>query len=336
MLKIDAPSKKLILRILINSALGVVLVFVWSRFVNLGEILKILKTVDLRWMGLFFFFFLFSTFFRGLRLKQLLKDYKLPLKDAIMLNLLSQFLSFAIPIRAGEVTKSVYLTSQFSLSLGKTIIWVFIDRFLDFWVILLLIAALLFWVPTNLPPNFVKAVLFVLSGFTLVSIMLVKSQSFSKKVVNFLAKFLIIKKVQKWFLTFTHAAIDGFEVLQRPPWELSKLVVFTVLAVLSDAFVWLSVFWAMGIKIDYFKGLLGNCLGALTFLVPSAPGYVGSAEAAGLAVFSGVLGIEANMASAALVFYHILTLVVLLVLGILSLYLLKFDMNLVWKKLRGQ
>ena len=59
-----------------------------------------------------------------------------------MLNLLCQFLSFMIPVRAGEITKSAYLTSQFDLPLGKSLIWVFVDRFFDFWVILFLIAAL--------------------------------------------------------------------------------------------------------------------------------------------------------------------------------------------------
>jgi len=66
----------------------------------------------------------------------------------------------------------------------------------------------------------------------------------------------------------------------------------------------------------------------------SAPGYVGSAEVSGLAVFGGVLGLESNLASAATVLMHIITTVCLLVFGITSLYLLKFDLGQVWRKVR--
>ena len=63
------------------------------------------------------------------------------------------------------------------------------------------------------------------------------------------------------------------------------------------------------------QGILGNALNAFTYLIPSAPGFIGSAEAAGLAVFSGVLGLSVDIASAGTVFAHILTLIVLAILG---------------------
>lgn len=323
------------LRIAINSAIGLGLVFIWSRFVNLGEIVKILKTVDVKLALLFFLFFVISTLLRGWRLKLLLSGYKLPFKDAVTLNLVSQFLSFTIPIRAGELVKSVYLTSQFDLPLGKTIIWVFIDRFLDFWAVLFLITLLLGLVPTVMSGNLIKAVFILLAGFTLASIIVVSSQNFAKRATVFLSHFLVFDKLKSWFVNFTHTAIDGFEVLRRHPLELLSLVGLTLAALISDSLIWLVMFRSLGVDVGIFKSVMGNCLTALTFLVPAAPGYVGSAEAAGLAVFGGVLGFEANIVSAAAVLFHILTLITLPIFGISSLYILKFDLNLVWKKLRG-
>jgi uncharacterized membrane protein YbhN (UPF0104 family) len=95
-------------------------------------------------------------------------------------------------------------------------------------------------------------------------------------------------------------------------------------------------FSGFGIKFSLPQSIFGNALAALTFLVPSAPGYVGSAEASGLAVFGGVLGVDANIASAAIILFHVLTLIMLLFWGFVGIYLLKFDLGLVWKKLRGQ
>ena len=105
---------------------------------------------------------------------------------------------------------------------------------------------------------------------------------------------------------------------------------------ISDSFIWLALFNSLGVEVALPKVILGTSLAALTFLIPAAPGYVGSAEAAILAVFGGIIGISNNLVSAVAVLFHILTVVLLLIAGISSLYLLKFDLNLVWKKFRRQ
>ena len=73
-------------------------------------------------------------------------------------------------------------------------------------------------------------------------------------------------------------------------------------------------------------------LNSLTFLIPAAPGYVGSAEAAGLAVFTYGLGYDKIYVSASTVIFHALSLIYILSSGIYGLYALKFNLGLVWKK----
>lgn len=327
---------KIIFRILANTIFGVILVFIWTRFVNLEEIARILQRVEIRFALLFFAFFIFSGLLRALRLKLLLGKFKLPFKDVLMLNLLCQFLSFMIPIRAGEITKSAYLTSQFDLPLGKSLIWVFVDRFFDFWAVLLVIAVFLPFISTTLPESSVRLIPVLFLGLTLVFVVAVVSESFFKNITNRMARYLVFDKLRNIFIRITHTVIEGVGVLRRPTKETAVLLLITLLATLSDAAIWMTVLMALGVNLGVFKVILGTALTALTFLVPAAPGYVGSAEAAGLAIFSGVLGVEANLASAVVVFFHILTVVVILVGGIASLYLLKFDLKFVWKKLRKQ
>ncbi len=329
-------NRKVLIRILLNSLLGVILIFVWSRFVNLNELIKVLKTVDARFAVVFFFLFIISGVLRSLRLKLLLKHYKFSLKDLIMLNYLSQFLSFLIPVRAGEIAKSVYLSTQMETSLSKTVVWVFIDRFLDFWIAVVFIGALLPFIKTNLPGGFINIVILALVIFTLAFFVALKSEDLIKKIANFLSNFLVVSNIKKWFVTFTHNIAEGFEVLRRPPLGLAALIGLTVLATLSDSMVWIIAFRAFDFKLDVLRSVWADALTALTFLIPSAPGYVGSAEAAGAAVFTGILGLPINIVSAALVFFHILTLLTILILGITSLYLLKFDLGIVWKKLRSK
>lgn len=328
--------KKIAIRILFNSLLGLVLIFIWSRFVDLNEILRILKTVELKFTLVFFILFAFSGIFRAFRLKLLLGKHHLPFKDALMLTYLGQFLSFLIPLRMGEMSKSVYLASQFNLSLSRTITWVFVDRFLDFLGVLFLIAIFMLFVPINLPAKSQSVVFILLLAFTLFFIFAIKSEQKLKQCMSFLSKIFVVSNIKRWFVSLTHNIIEGFEVLRRKPQELFGLLAFTFMAISAESFAWLFIFKSFGVDLSVAKSFLGDALFALTFLIPAAPGYVGSAEGLGLAVFSGMLGLEINITSAALVLFHILTLVAILVLGISSLYLLKFDLGTVWNKIRGE
>ncbi len=307
-------SKNLI-RIAANSLLGLILIFVWSRFVDLDQIVKILKTVNPVFVASFIFFFGLAGALRGIRFKWLLGKYHhIPVKDMIMLTYLAQFLSFMIPLRIGELSKSVYLTSQFDLPLGRAVVWVFIDRFLDFMMIIFTIALLLQFIPTILPAKFLPIVLIVLIGFSLGFFVAITKGHWIKKI------------------PFTHTIVDGFEILKGNIRKLIGVLLFTLVILVVDGMIWWSAFAALGTNLGVFKSMLGNGLSALTFLIPSAPGYVGSAEASGLAVFGGVLGLNANLASAATVLMHIIITVCLLVFGLISLFLLKFDLGLVWRK----
>lgn len=328
--------KKIFLKILINTLLGFILVFVWSRFVNLSDLVSNLRLVNFAIvLPPFIIFFLISGLLRAWRLKLLLRRYKLGFMDILMLNFLSQFLSFVIPVRAGEVAKSVYFSAHLNMSFAKTIVWVFIDRFLDFLVVLLLICGLLIFVSTGLPKPLVNTILILMAVFVILFIAAIKSEILLNRVVNLFSRILILPIIRKKFLSFANTIIEGFEVLRRKPLDLSILIIITIAATISDSLLWLFAFISLGGNFPFAEMLLGNSLTALTFLIPSAPGYIGSAEAAGLGVFSGILKWDTGIVSTASVIYHALTLIIILVAGITSLYILKFDLGLVWKKIRG-
>lgn len=242
------------------------------------------------------------------------------------LNFLNQFVSFIIPIRAGEIVKSVYL-SGYDIPLSKSVLWVLIDRFLDFWVNLTMTTFLLYIVVTNFASNLRIIFLLIWLGFSIAALIIFISRKFAAKLVSiFLPDF---------FRKVSLNIIEGFSILERSPLELLIIVMITVLAVVSDGLMWGSAFISLGVNLGPLKTILGSLLAALTFLIPAAPGYVGSAEAGGLAVYTGVLGVEANLASSATVLLHILTLIALPIMGLMALYVLKFNLGLVWKRLRG-
>src|SRR3989344_1708481 len=260
-------------KILFNTILGIVLIFVWSRFVDLQQIFATLSKVNLVYLGPVALFMLASPIIRAIRLRIFLAEIKrIKLLDLIFLNGAAMMLNFFIPI--------------------------------------VLILALL-----------------------LTYLMVFRTQ-FAKKLLNFLKHLLIVNSIKIYFDKFSNFILESFAILNRHPKDLGLMFFVTVLAYAADAGIWYFTFLALGVNQDFLKMYLGQALSALTYLIPAAPGYVGSAEASGLLILSGVFGIAPNLASAMTVLFHIASAVFVLIFGLISLYSLKIDLRLVWQKLR--
>jgi len=310
------------IKIVFNTFLGLVLIFIWSRFVNLEEIFHTISKVDPINLIPIFFFLLLSPIIRAVRLQIFLSEVqKIKLLDLIMLNGAAMMLNFLIPIRAGEVAKGIYLNTKYGLDLGKAVIWVFLDRFVDFLVVLLLASLFVGIIATNLPPTFAKTSLIIFVIALTLTYLAVFKINLSKKI----AAFLPFKKL-------THFILDSFTILDRHPKDLFLLGLITLLAYLADGAILYYAFLAVGQKEEILRMYFAQLLTALTYLIPAAPGFVGSAEASGLLVFSGIFGINPNIASAMVVLLHIITVLFVLIFGLIGVFSLKLDLGAILKK----
>lgn len=321
-------------KIFFNTILGLVLIFIWSRFVDIGQIFSTISKVNLFFLAPILFFMLLSPVLRAVRLKVFLSEVtKIKILDLIYLNGAAMMLNFFIPIRAGEIVKGFYLNTRYKLPLGKSVIWIFIDRFVDFLAVLLLTTVLFFIVPTALGIKFVVVLTIILLSALVVTYLAVFKVSFAKKLFNFLRGLLIVNRIKIYFDRFSSFILESFSILDRHPKDLSVMIAITILAYAADAAVWYFTFVALGANQNFFKMYLGQVLSALTYLVPAAPGYIGSAEASGLLILSGVFGILPNLASAMIVLFHILSAVFVLAFGLVSIYSLKINLGVIFNKL---
>ncbi len=320
-------------KIIFNTLLGLSLIFIWSRFVSLGQIVATLSRVNLVYLGPIFLFMLLSPILRAIRLKVFLSEIKkIALKDLIFLNGVAMCLNFFIPIRAGEIAKGIYLNTHYNLNLGKSVIWIFLDRFVDFLVVLLLSALLLNFVPTTLPITFKTTVAAVFMVALIITYLAIFQIKLARKIVNILKAFLIEKNIKIYFDRFTSFILDSFSILDRHPKDLTLMISITIVSYAVDATIWYLTFIALGFPQDFWKMYLGQLLSALTYLIPAAPGYIGSAEASGLLILSGIFGITANLASAMIVLAHITTAIFVIIYGLFSIFSLKIDLRVILNK----
>ncbi len=321
------------IKILFNTVLGLALIFIWSRFVNLPEIISAISGVNKIGLIPVFVFMLASPVIRALRLKIFLSEIqKISLKDLIFLNGAAMILNFFIPIRMGEIAKGVFLNSSYNIPLGKAIIWVFMDRFVDFLAVLAVAVLLLVVIPTSLNITIIMIITVILVSALILTYLAVFKKDFSRKMVKFLIPLLIEKHIKIYFERFTSFILESFSILRRHPKDLSLMLGLTILAYGADSAIWYYTFSALGQTQGFLKMYLGQLLSALTYLVPAAPGYVGSAEASGTLILSGVFGINPNLASAMIVLWHMATALFVIVFGLISIFSLKLDLGLIFKK----
>lgn len=321
------------IQIIFNSLLGVFLIWVWLQFVNINEILAQLSKVNLFWLIPVFACMLLSPVLRAVRLKIFLSGVKkINLKDLIFLNGVAQMLNFFIPVRMGEIAKGVFLNNKYNLHLGKSITWIFLDRFVDFLVLLFLTSILFLSVPTKVDSSIIISVTTVLLLALFMTYFAIFQKDFAKKMINFFKHFFIINYIKIRFETFSLFILESFSILRRERKELIILGLITVLAYGADALIWYFTFISLGVQQSFLKMYLGQLLSGLTYLIPAAPGYVGSAEASGLLILSGVFGIGSNLASAMIVLFHILSAIFVIIFGLISIFSLKLDLSVVFKK----
>src|SRR3989344_4193315 len=321
------------IKILFNSLLGLVLIFIWSRFVDIQEIFSTISKVNFLNLVPVFLFMLASPVVRAIRLKIFLSGIKkINLLDLIYLNGAAMMLNFFIPIRAGELAKGIYLNTKYDLHLGKSVIWMFIDRFVDFLVVLVMAAILFFIIPTSLNITFIIITMFILFIALFLTYLVIHQVNFARKLFNFLRHLFILNYIKIYFDKFSYFILQSFSILDRHPKDLILMIGITILAYAVDAFIWYFTFIALGTPQDFLKMYLGQLLSALTYLIPAAPGYIGSAEASGLVILSGVFGIDPNLASAMTVLFHILSALFVLIFGLISIYSLKISLGVILKK----
>ncbi len=321
------------IKIIANTVLGIILIFVWSRFVNIGQIIATLSKFNLIYLLPIFAFMLLSPILRAIRLKIFLSEVqKISLKDLIFLNGISQILNYFIPIRAGEIAKGIYLHTQYKMDLKKGVVWIFLDRFVDFLVVLMMAAIFLMIVPTALNTNMVIITVLMFLGGVILTYLAIFNVSIFQKLINFLMPLLIERHIKIYFAKFSHFILDSFKILKRSPKDLFLMIIITVLAYGADAAIWYFSFMALGSNQDFVKMYLGQLLSALTYLIPAAPGYIGSAEASGLLVLSGILKIGTNLASATTVLLHVLSAIFIIIFGLISIFSLKIDLKEIMQK----
>jgi glycosyltransferase involved in cell wall biosynthesis/uncharacterized membrane protein YbhN (UPF0104 family) len=309
------------LRLALQTAIGLVLLWLWLRTVSLPEVMSHARVHSWWPVALMIVLFLLTSIIRARRWLLLLRPLApVGMVRAFAMNSAGGLLNYVLPIRSGDAARAWWLWRRHRVPAGSALATIVIDKACDLAAVALVLAFLEVIALTGVVSTprgllgaaaLAVALLAAVLGTALVGPRLARS-------------WLARRMLPARFATAIAGQAFAFRAGARGLWTpalAGRLAVLTVLALVIDAFNFTLLFDAVGISVPPLKAMAAYPALLLSFAVPAGPGYVGNLEVAGSLVLGGGLGLAPAVAAGAIVLYHAITAGNALALGLLGFLL---------------
>ncbi|MEA2096308.1 MAG: lysylphosphatidylglycerol synthase transmembrane domain-containing protein, partial [Candidatus Cloacimonadota bacterium] len=129
--------KKNSLNWIFGIVLGAIFLIAWIRIVDWQEFLNYFRKFDLKMVLVFSLFYLLAYILRSLRWRIILKPiYKMGLVESFSIFMSGMLINYLIPVRAGEIAKSVILKTRENVKISDSLPSIFIDKLTDLFPII--------------------------------------------------------------------------------------------------------------------------------------------------------------------------------------------------------
>jgi len=307
--------------------LGIGLLLLWLWIVDLSAVANTLQQAQWGYVAIAAILGIVSTILRAIRWRLILRPIaQVPRIDVWLISLASSLINFVIPIRSGEIARSLFLKQRDSVPVSASLPTVAVDRSLDMLAVLVIGAV---GILTGLRLGGSLTVVLALGaalflGFATFVILAIFWQERLMRVAEWAVPRWIGEKLRGQLLGILGGLMAGFSAIGRQPRSLPPIIGLSFIAALLDAGVFYLLFLSVGNPIPPMVALTGYALFAITFIVPGAPGYIGSMEAFGSLVFGAALGIPQAASASVVLMFHALNALLLGVLGGISIWALGF------------
>jgi uncharacterized protein (TIRG00374 family) len=319
----------LALRTAIGLGAGAILILTFLRLVNVSAVLQRLEHLSIGYALLCGVVFLAAYVVRALRWRVLLRPCEVGIGRVIAIYQVATFLNWLLPIRGGELAKSLLLRRSDGIPVSRSLATVSMDKAMDLLPAIGLLALLPFVGLQLSGPLWVLLIAaLTVVGFAAVILGLAawRRERALVALTRPLAKVLpraARERIEPFIVMF----VDTLLALVRRPRLLLVAAAYTAVAVSLDALFCLLAFRAVDVAVALPVVLYGYTFYNLAFILPTPPGQVGSNELIGLLIFSGLFGVNRSGVGAMFLFSHPWTAILMTASGLLCLSLMGLNLR---------
>jgi uncharacterized protein (TIRG00374 family) len=306
----------------IGIAIGLVCLGIWIYLLDFEELKYYLQKINLFYLLPFSLFYIFAYLLRSIRWKIIINPiYRMSIWEAFAYFMSGMLINYLIPIRAGEIAKSVFLKKNKDVNISYSLPTIFVDKLTDLSPIILIIVLVpILRVQLNeVLIGFIVAIFVLYLIFISVLIFSMKNRKLMHKILMKVG-IILPKRFEKRLESFFYNFVDGMNILKGRAKDTSLTYLLTFVAALSEGFFIYMIFKGLGYSQNNFIHILfGYTLMNLTYIFPTPPAQIGSNEFMWVVIFSFALGIDKNLTGAAVAIAHILTGLIIFLFGAISL-----------------
>lgn len=208
------------------------------------------------------------------------------------------------PFRAGELLRSYVLRRREGVAMSASLATVIVERVFDGLVMLVFVFVALPFTP--IPSESVRSVVIIASvaflGALLVFFGMAAMPGRAYSLVEWVGNRFLPGRVRPPLLDFTHRFLDGLESLRNFRNVLMIFFTSIIIWLLETVKYWF-VMQAFPFEVSFFALMLMNGVVNLATTLPSAPGYVGTFDAPGIAILT-LYGVNESLAGAYTLVLH--------------------------------
>jgi hypothetical protein len=208
------------------------------------------------------------------------------------------------PFRAGEVLRSYVLRRREDVAMSASLATVIVERVFDGLVMLMFVFAALPLAP--LPNDNIRTVVILASvaffGALIFFLALAAMPDRAMHMIEIITNAFLPIRVRQPILELAARFLEGLESLRNARDVIMIFVTSIVIWLLETVKYWF-VMQAFDFEVSFFALMLMNGVVNLATTLPSAPGYVGTFDAPGIAVLE-MYGVEAAIAIAYTLVLH--------------------------------
>ena len=309
------------LRLGLQTAVGLVLLWLWLRTVSLPEVVSHARVQSWTAVLVMVVLFFLTSIIRARRWLLLLRPLApVGMVRAFAMNGAGSLLNYVLPIRSGDAARAWWLWRRHRVPAGSALATIVIDKACDLAAVALVLGVLEL-VALSGAINAPRGLL----GAAALAIALLGAVLGTALLGPRLARSRLAHRVlPARFASAIAGQAFAFRAGARGLWTpalAGRLALLTAIALVIDAFSFTLLFVAVGVPVPTLQAMAAYPALLLSFAVPAGPGYLGNLEVAGALVLGGGLGLAPAVAAGAIVLYHAITAGNVLVLGLLSFFL---------------
>ena len=317
-----------VVKIVLGLLLGISMLFLISRFVDIPTTLSVLRKHLTTTQGVIYALLAAASFIaafsiRSTRWRLFLSHIcEISVFTSIQVFWVAVFLNFLLPVQGGEVAKSLILKRIKHVPISQSLPTVAMDKSLDLMPALFIMATVPF-----IPGIHMSATLWIILGIVssilLGIIFTVALMAWNRvaatRFIHFVLKVLpkgIGGKIEGFALGFIASLLES----ASSPKTFIPAILLTCLAVTCDGFFAWFAFLTVGVStMNFGTAIFGYTTYNMFSILPNPPGQVGSNEIAGELVFGGLLGFPKTSVLAMFVFSHPLAALIMTIMCVVCL-----------------